>query len=59
MKIKHTKDNFVSFCVVGGCPEIKQDGNEYILRNSHKREETVRFSKDDLVALHAGLKNYV
>lgn len=59
MKIKYTRDGYMSYCVVGGCPEIKRDGGEFLIRNSHDRDLSIRFSKDDLIGLQAALKDHI
>jgi hypothetical protein len=62
MKIQkiHTADGFVLFdCGIGACPEIKQVGDEYIVRSLRNPKSEVAFTKDELTTFKNVVGQYV
>jgi len=62
MKIQKTykADGFTLFdCGIGACPEIKQVGDEYFVRNSRNPESEVTFTKEELEILKSAIEQFI
>ena len=53
-------DGFVLFnCVIGACPEIKQVGEEYVVRSSRNPGAEVTFTRAELATLKVAIADYI
>lgn len=53
-------DGFVLFdCGFGACPEIKQSGDEFIIRSSRNPISEVLFTRDEFDTLKEVLERYL
>lgn len=60
IQIIHKADGFNLYdCGIGACPEIKQVGDEYIVRSSRNPESEVAFTRDELETLKSAIEQYI
>ncbi len=54
--LQKTSDGYLAMCHVGTCPEIKQEGGLFLIRNSKTKDTVIEFTKEEVTALQDMLR---